>query len=221
MTDSQKSTAQAIVNIFETGRPQGDYARITVIPGDTGHLTYGRAQVSLASGNLGLLIADYCAATGAVHADALRPHIDALRQRDVSLDNNESLRATLTAAGADPVMCTIQDQFFDRAFWNPAERHAAATGITTPLGVAIVFDSCIQGGWIALSSPLIAQHGQPPAIAEAAWLCLYVNARREFLKNGHPPLPSTAYRMDAFAELIATGKWDLDLPLTIRGVTIS
>ncbi|MCX5852459.1 MAG: hypothetical protein NT072_10480 [Deltaproteobacteria bacterium] len=43
----QKKTAQAIVNIFESGRPRGDYGCVTVMAGDTGHLTHGRNQTTL------------------------------------------------------------------------------------------------------------------------------------------------------------------------------
>jgi hypothetical protein len=55
-TDLQKGAAQAIVNVFKTDAPQGDYASVTLLKGDTGHLTYGRSQTTLASGNLYLLI---------------------------------------------------------------------------------------------------------------------------------------------------------------------
>ena len=54
LTKTQKRTAQAIVNIFETGRVHGDYGQVTLLAGDTGHLTYGRAQTTLASANLSL-----------------------------------------------------------------------------------------------------------------------------------------------------------------------
>ena len=62
----QKAAAQAIVNIFETGSVRGDYGEVTLIPGDSGQLTYGRSQTTLASGNLFLLIQDYCG-----HADGV------------------------------------------------------------------------------------------------------------------------------------------------------
>ena len=39
LTPTQKATAQAIVNIFETGRVHGDYGQVTLLAGDTGHLT--------------------------------------------------------------------------------------------------------------------------------------------------------------------------------------
>ena len=44
ITDLQKKTAQAIVNIFETGQVHGDYGKVTLLSGDSGHLTYGRSH---------------------------------------------------------------------------------------------------------------------------------------------------------------------------------
>ena len=44
VTALQKKTAQAIVNIFETGRVLGDYGAVAVIAGDTGRLSYGRTR---------------------------------------------------------------------------------------------------------------------------------------------------------------------------------
>lgn len=41
LTDLQKKAVQAIVNIFETGKPLGDYGKVTLLPNDTGHHVYG------------------------------------------------------------------------------------------------------------------------------------------------------------------------------------
>ncbi len=65
LADLQKRTAQGIVNIFETGQVQGDYGKVTLLAGDTGHLTYGRSQTTLASGNLYLLTRVHREADGA------------------------------------------------------------------------------------------------------------------------------------------------------------
>jgi chitosanase len=47
LTRTQKQTAEAIINVFETGEVRGDYGRVTVLPGDGGHLSFGRAQTTL------------------------------------------------------------------------------------------------------------------------------------------------------------------------------
>ena len=52
LTSTQKQTAQSIINLFETGVVLGDYGNVTVITGDTGHLTFGRSQTTPGSRNL-------------------------------------------------------------------------------------------------------------------------------------------------------------------------
>src|SRR5579859_3352488 len=114
LKEQQKRIAQAIVNIFETGTAEGNYADVTLIPNDPGHLTYGRSQTTLGSGNLYLLIKDYCDAPGAQYADGLAPYLTRLKAKDLSLDNDGDLKRLLKQAGNDPVMHTVQDAFFDR-----------------------------------------------------------------------------------------------------------
>src|SRR5215813_13822413 len=86
ITELQKKTAQAIVNIFETSHIRGDYGMITLLAGDSGHLTYGRSQTTLASGNLFLLVKAYREATEAQFAEPLQPFLGRLSQRDLTLD---------------------------------------------------------------------------------------------------------------------------------------
>src|SRR5262245_23716224 len=103
ITELQKKTAQAIVNIFETSQIGGDYGMVTWLAGDAGHLTYGRSQMTLASGNLFLLIRGYCQAPDAQFADALQSYLERLSARDLTLDIDSSFRRTLKDAGTDPV----------------------------------------------------------------------------------------------------------------------
>jgi chitosanase len=221
LTDLQKKTAEAIVNIFETGAALGDYASVTLLPGDTGHLTYGRSQTTLASGNLYLLIKAYCAAAGAQFAAALTPYLPRLAACDTSLDTDMTFRGLLHAAGGDPVMHAVQDQFFDRVYWNPSVQDAQNCGVESALGTNVVYDSHIQGAWRTIQNITNTNHGQPSGIGEQAWITAYVSERRNWLaNNANALLHQTVYRMDCFQQLIAAGQWDLPLPLTVRGVLI-
>ena len=101
VTQLQKAAAQAIVNVFETGTPRGDYANVTVAEGDAGHLTYGRSQTTLASGNLHKLIKRYCDAQGCRFGQALTPVLTRLANMDLSLDQDGTLKDLLRRAGAD------------------------------------------------------------------------------------------------------------------------
>jgi chitosanase len=221
LTDLQKRTAQAIVNIFETGRARGDYAQVTLIPGDTGHLTYGRSQTTLASGNLYLLIRDYCEIPGAALAARLQRFLSKLLARDTALDTDQTFRGLLEEAGQDPAMCDCQDRFFDRVYWNVAVQRAANGGIGTALGTGVVYDSTVHGSWPALQGLTTQRHGSLATIGEQAWVAGYVDERRAWLAtNPNPRLHPTVYRMDAFRDLIQQGRWDLALPLRVRGVSL-
>jgi len=65
LTTTQRKTAQGILNLFETSEVLGDYGKVTVIPGDTGHLSFGRSQTTLGSGSLHSLLQSYCSNGGA------------------------------------------------------------------------------------------------------------------------------------------------------------
>jgi chitosanase len=220
-TELQKKTAQAIVNIFETGRVHGDYAAVTFYPEDPGHLTYGRAQTTLASGNLYLLIKTYCDAPHADFASRLRAYLAALAQRDTSLDHNNDFRHCLSKAGEDPVMHDVQDRFFDRVYWEPSEAAAKALGIETALGTSVVYDSYVHGSWKKIKE-ITNAGGLPSGGGEHDWVARYVKTRREWLaKHDNSLLRRTVYRIDAFQQLIDEKKWDLALPLRVREVEIT
>ena len=221
LTELQKKTSQAIVNIFETGRPLGDYGRVTVLRKDSGHLTYGRSQTTLASGNLALLLHDYCDAEGLWSHD-LRPFLQAFDRRDVSLDHNDEVKSILARAGSDPVMQRIQDDFFDRVYWAPAVKSAAYLALTRPLSVSVVYDSRVHGSYYPMRDRTNHEHGTPEQIGEEAWIQSYVSIRKDWLAT-HPNdlLHKTVYRMNAFMKLIQQDKWDLPLPLQVRTVIIT
>src|SRR5207247_1450856 len=181
ITDLQKKTAQAIVNIFETGQVHGDYGKVTLLSGDSGHLTYGRSQTTLASGNLFLLIKAYCEAAGAEFADALKAYLDRLSSRDLTLDQDLTLRQLLQQAGTDPVMHDTQDQFFDRVYWAPALQSARNARLVTGLGTAVTYDSKIQGSWVAMRDKTNSAFGTADTIGEKQWVAKYVETRRDWL----------------------------------------
>jgi len=221
LSEWQKEAAKAIVNIFETGSARGDYARVTLLAGDSGHLTYGRAQTTLGSGNLHLLIKAYCAAPRALHARALQPYLPRLADIDLRLDTDWTFRNLLKEAGSDPAMQDAQDAFFDRVYWAPAVAAAAKLGLGEALSAAVVYDSAVHGSWSAMRDRTVAKVGLPGQAGARQWTQAYIAERRAWLA-GHANglLRKTVYRMDAFAALAAAGNWTLTLPMTVRGVRI-
>jgi len=222
LSDLQKRTAQAIVQIFETSSVLGDCGMVTLLPGDTGHLTYGKLQATLGSGRLYFLIKDYVEADGASLARKLRPFLPRLERKDTRLDNHNSFKRHLRNAGDDPVMRKVQDAFFDRTFWEPTLASADWINATTVLGHAVIFDSRIHGSWHHVRDTGIADFGSLSSIGEKKWMKKYVAHRRNWLAtHDNAGLHATTYRMDALAKLIADNDWSLALPLTVRGQTIS
>ena len=222
LTPLQKQTAQAIVNLFETSSARGDYGAVTVIPGDTGHLSFGRSQTTLGSGNLHALLQRYCDNAGARFGSRLAPWLERVEQRDTTLDNELRLHNLLRATADDPVMREMQDLFFDEGYWQPAARIAAGMGITTPLGLAVVYDSLIQGSWKTVRDLTIDHAGHLAELGERAWIEAYIATRHAWLA-GHrrSDLRATAYRMEAFQRLAEQSYWGLELPLVVRGAELS
>ncbi len=221
LNETNKRTAQAIVNIFDTGSARGEYGQVTLLAGDTGHLTYGRAQTTLASGNLFLLIKAYVASPGARLAEEFAPYLADLQNRDVSLDLNRKLHELLRQAGDDLIMQMTQDEFFDRVYWAPAVTSAEYVGVNLPLSIAVVYDSRIHGSWHRIRDQTIEQYGSADKTGEQQWVADYVLERSDWLANhSNRLLQRTVYRMQAFTQLIKQNAWQLPLPLDVRGVTI-
>ncbi len=222
LTTSQKKTAEAIVNIFETSEVLGDYSMVTLIHGDTGHLTYGRSQTTLGSGNLATLLEQYCANTGARFGEMLKPSLQRFADKDISLDTDTLIQNLLRACADDPVMRDTQDIFFDRWYWQPAAKAAQRYNITSPLGVAIVYDSFVHGSWQRIRKRTNEKIGEVQVAGEQRWLAEYVATRHNWLaSHSRRDLRATAYRMDAFHRLIELDQWGLELPLVVRGQEIS
>lgn len=220
--DQTAQAIRAIVNIFETSRVLGNYGQVTLIPGDPGGLTYGRSQTTINSGNLTKLLERYCELSSSTIAQNIHGHMPRVKAMDVTLEKNSWFKNLLRAAADEDVMRFVQDAFFDNVYFTPAIKAATALGILTPLGIAVVYDSIVHGGWQIVRQKTVAQSGSVAQAGEKAWISHYVQVRRNWLAT-HPKkvLHSTVYRMDSLKALIDNGQWDLALPLVVRGQIIN
>ena len=115
-----------------------------------------------------------------------------------------------------------QDRFFDAHYFDPACRIAAARGLQTPLGLALVYDSVVHGSFQGVASRVGKKVGSGAGeLTEQQWAAAYVDERRAWLTSRSALLAKTVYRMDSFKDLIAANKWELPLPLDVHGVTIT
>lgn len=223
LTPEQKRLIVRILNVFETGRPDGDYAAIAIFhdgPHDIRQITYGRSQTT-EYGNLRELIRDYIAA-GGMFAAGLAAFADDIGS--VPLTDNGEFRRLLREAGRqDPVMRQVQDTFFDRRYFLPAMRWAANNGFVQPLSALVIYDSFIHSGsilWLLRSR----FPESPPAEGgdERTWTAQYVNARHDWLATHHrAAVRNTTYRTACFRGEIARGNWDLaQVPVSANGVDV-
>lgn len=218
----QKQTAQAIVNIFETDSVLGNYSTVTVLKGDPGHLTFGRSQTTLASGNLFILIERYCQTDGARYSEHLQKYLAPLENRNILLDHDSYLKNLLRTTADDPVMLKVQDEFFEEVYWQLALRRASNQNITSALGVAIVYDSTIHGSWDFMRHRTNRIQGRIENLGEESWLKSYVLTRLDWLANHRIKiLNKTTYRMHTFVDMIAESFWGLPLPQVVRDHEVS
>lgn len=221
--------AISVVRVFESGSADGDYSATTILPDGAG-ISYGVLQATDRSETLDRIVLAYLDA-GGTHADALRPYLGYLARDDTTRVDPKrpppwclSLMAILRAAGDDPVMRTEQEAIFDEGYVQPAVAQASSMGLSLPLSLATLIDTCVQSGPGGVARIRKRFPELPPARGgdERAWTVAYLRARRAWLAAfTTPAVARTTYRPDAFLALVADDNWDLQPPLIVRGVRIA
>ncbi|NCI46098.1 chitosanase [Sediminibacterium soli] len=228
ITPSVKKKIEQVVNVFETGSGEGDYAQLSIFADysdpDTGtrirQITYGRSQTT-EFGHLKELVGEYIDNNGRF-ASEMKTYLPRIGQKP-SLEKNEPFRDLLKKAGKeDPLMKTTQDAFFDSKYYQPAFAWFSANGFALPLSMLVIYDSFIHSGTILsflrkrFSTPVPSNGGD-----EKEWTENYVTARHNWLSTHRDPiLRKTNYRTQCFIEQIATHNWNLWLRINAHGVMI-
>lgn len=224
LSNNQKKIIHRVLNVFETGTPEGNYGSIVIYndgPNSIRQVTYGRSQTT-EYGNLRELVFDYVNVNGAF-SEALKPFAE--KVGSIPLTDDATFKDLLRKAGkTDPVMRDTQDKFFDKRYFNPAIKWADDNGFTLPLSALVIYDSFIHSGSILwLIRQMFPENPPKSGGDEKAWIKAYVNARRNWLANHHRPIVrKTVYRMDCFKEQITKNNWDLSiLPIKANGVNVN
>ena len=231
ITPQQKKVIDSILSIFETGKipTAASYSTCTILRDGAG-ISYGKHQATDNAGSLDKIVKKYIA-EGGTHASKLQPYLPQLAANETAKLNPsappdwaKNLVGLLKEAGTDPKMQAAQDSVFDENHWNPAVVHAQNAGLKTALGHAVMYDTCIHSGPGRVSTHRAAFPQKSPANGgdEKEWVKAYVAARKAWLLgNKNPLVQKCVYRMEAFEKLMSEGNWDLNTPLTVRGVKIS
>src|SRR5687767_3850569 len=216
--------AMAVVNIFETGRPFGGYAALAVLNDGAG-ISYGISQFTHRSGSLHDVVSLYTESGGkagrVVFAESLAllrsPSPGAIR----TAADDHRLRNALKAAAQTPEMRAAQHRVAFERYLRPAAEACAGSGFVMPLSLAVVYDSMTHGSWEMIRDRVRTPARRVASLGfEKAWITAYVKKRHEWLR-GIPRLRSTSYRTAFFLAQIIAGNWQLELPVTVHGYSLS
>jgi len=210
--------AIAIVSLFETGRPFGDFSAVAVLNDGAG-ISYGISQFTHRSGALAAVLDRYFANGGMVGKAMLEARSTTLEDRTPAaireLASDERFKSALRVAGITREMKAAQVSVAIRFYVAPAIAECRRRGFTEPLSLAVIYDSFVHGSFERISAIVKA-----PSSFERAWTTEYVRRRDRWLAS-IPRLAATRYRTRFFLNQIRFENWQLELPVRAQGVTVT
>src|SRR5207244_10913396 len=147
-TENDKLKALAIVHVFETSKPFGDYAACVVINDGVG-VSYGINQFTHRSGSLLAVVEAYLARVGKIGAAAIGQNLPLLRQRTATaiarLAATDIFKKALKAAAVTREMKEAQNEVAFARYLKPAIDICATHEFVLPLSLSVVYDSITHG----------------------------------------------------------------------------
>lgn len=227
----------AILSVFETGKPVGDYGALALLADGAG-FSYGAHQGTDRSGTLDVTVRDFLDAVESRRALCSKDDEVCLTSFAERLAEDETTQidpklkmdawpswardggGVLQRLGRDldSGMQDVQDDVFSRMYFEPALREVVRSGARTDLAVALLYDTAIQSGPAAISrmrnlfpAPAPIRGGD-----EDEWVLAYIAARRRWLLGRGGVVATTVYRMDAMLELARGDVWYFNQPFGLR-----
>jgi chitosanase len=165
ITDQQKKKIIQIVNVMETGTPEGRYDQISIFAdgkNGTKQITYGRSQAT-EQGNLKNIIQRYVN-SGGKFAGEFSQYLPQIGKKP--LVNDAAFKQLLKAsAQEDPLMRDAQDETFEILYYVPASHFFDLEQFTLPLSMLVIYDSYIHSG----SIPAFLRSRFPEATPGTGW----------------------------------------------------
>jgi len=203
-----------ITAAFEGGKGYANYQTY-----DSGIISYGRFQFTLAGGNLSRVLDSYLAGCSSDTASRLSGYQTRVRVKDASLRNDTTFKALMVQAADEDAMKQAQDSVVEKSYWVPAQDSITSRGIVTPLGQALLFDMAVQHGPDhKLTQTAEQQLGALPksrlgenGLTEQQLVRQVARVRKDFLydfADSHH-LPGVKKRADFWGDMVAWGDWQL------------
>ncbi|MEO8649179.1 MAG: chitosanase, partial [Acidobacteriota bacterium] len=223
-SERDKLIALAIVHIFETSKPFGDYAAVAVLNDGAG-ISYGINQFTHKSGSLYAVLDRFAKLGGELtHAIGGVMQDLATKSRIQSVSANATVKSDLRRLGADPLMHQAQREIAFEKYLAPAIRACEGSDFEMPLSLAVVYDSINHGSFDKIRDRVVVQKPGNGSMTEQEfekeWITRYVKKRDAWLESS-PRLKVTDYRTDFFLAQIARDNWNLNLPLNVHGFKLT
>ncbi len=223
-TTIDKRKASAIVRIFETGKPLGNYSAVAVLNDGAG-ISYGASQFTHRSGSLRAVVDEYLRLGGIVGRKVMieryRKLLDTSPDAIKELSGDMVFRNALRAAGMTREMREAQDRIAFTNYLAPAIAACEGSGFVLPLSLAVIYDSLTHGSYERIRDRVSIKGGNGPSIEfEKRWVAEYVRTRDAWL-GSILRLRATRYRTRFFLNQIMLGKWQLELPTVVHGVRLT
>jgi hypothetical protein len=190
---SHHRIANDITGLFEGGKASSLQTL------DSGLISYGKHQATLASGSLYSVLKAYTGLSKSSAAAKIAEYLPRVQAKDAGLRGDKTFLQLLRNAAGEAEMSEAQDAVFSEKYWKPATATAKQAGVSSALGKAIFYDTQIQGG---LDSVLKATKARLKGkqYTEQEFLDIFLEERKKRLHN-----IATARRTKA-AQLPAGGK---------------
>jgi hypothetical protein len=196
---------------------------------DSGIVSYGRHQATLASGTLEDILTDYTKNSKSETAKQLSNYMDKVKNKDESLRTDKDFLKLLKEAAKEPEMVKAQDFKFTKDYWEPANKTAISEGLKSPLASAILFDTNVNGGMQKVLNR--TKESFPDGkYTEQEFLGKFLDLRKEYMlnvaeykrkhgdKNTANDLESAAdYRISSLKKLVDSGNLDLKGEVEVHG----
>ncbi|MCA0454223.1 MAG: chitosanase [Chloroflexi bacterium] len=212
--DRVRRSSFAITSAFEGG----GYATYQTY--DSGIISYGRFQFTLASGSFMTVINRYLQRTSGPTVDGIRGYLPRLNAKDEALRQDAGLKTLCINAASDPIMQAIQDEVATEGYWGAViDLSIAPRNIKSALGYALIFDMSIQHGKYNFLVPKAETDLGVPnksrlgenGITEPQYLTKLAQLRREnlYALADKLKLPGLRFRGDFWVSLVSASDWNL------------
>lgn len=187
---------------------------------DSGIVSYGRFQFTLAAGSFQTVITRYLDRASGPTVDGLRGFLARIQSKDEGLRKDDTLKSLCKAAAAETIMQQIQDEVATEVYWGATiELSIAPRGFQTALAYALIFDMAINHGRFNHLLPKAEQELGVPnkskvgenGVTEQQFIIKLAQVRKDnlYALAAKLNLPGLKGRGDFWVGLVNSGDWNL------------